>query len=197
MKDRLGNIYKFKVTACPRADIKEFIETHHYSHNINGVLSSYCYKVTLEDSDVIIGAAIFGRPAMAGQWKKYTNDESSLLELRRYVAIDDTPRNFESFTLAKMIKDLKSRGIRYILSYSDPEYGHTGVIYKALGFKYMGQMGSQRVIKYQDKVYHDKAIRTTYKGRLKPFAVKLREALACGLANYITVAGKYRYIKEL
>lgn len=197
MKDRDGIRYCFQVVRCSRAEVREFIELNHYTHNINGVLSTYCYKVIEHGSSTIIAAALFGKPAMVGQADRYTTNPETLLELRRFVAIDQTPRNFESYVLSKMFKDLKSIGIDTILSYSDPEQGHTGTIYKALGFTYLGQAPTQRVIQYQGKLYHDKSIRTKYKGQLKPFAQRLKDALLSGEAVYNKVQGKHRFLKKL
>ena len=49
----------YKVKLCGRKEIKVFIEKWHYSKSINGVLSSYCFK--LLDDDEIVGAMLFGK----------------------------------------------------------------------------------------------------------------------------------------
>lgn len=182
---------ELQILLTSRNDIKDFIETHHYSHNINGVISDFCFKV-IDKNGRILAGAIFGRLAMCGQYKKYAEYEEQVIELRRFVAIDDTERNFESYVISRMIK-LLPKHIKTVVSYADPYQGHVGTIYKALNFKYMGQVSAQRVILYNGKTYHDKAIRTVYNGSLKPFALRLREALASGEASYIKVPGKHRY----
>lgn len=183
---------KLQIVLTTRNDIKEFIETNHYSHNINGVISDYCFKVLNEEGNTL-AAAIFGRLAMRGQYKKYSENEEDVIELRRFVAVDETERNFESYVLSRMFKLLPNH-IKMIVSYSDPHQGHVGTIYKALNFKYLGQVPAQKVILYQGKTYHDKSIRTMYNGKLKPFALKLRDALQSGEAEYIKVPGKMRYL---
>ena len=75
------SVKKYKIKICNRKEIKTFIETWHYSKNINGVISDYCFK--LMDGDTIIGAIIYGRIAMANVWKKYVKNEKDLIELRR------------------------------------------------------------------------------------------------------------------
>lgn len=186
----------YTVSTCCREDIKAFIEQHHYSHNINGVMASYCFK--LLDKDNIVGAAIFGKLGMANAWKKYANNIDDVIELRRLVLIDDTVRNAESFFIGKMLKFLvKNTNIKTVVSYADPNNGHTGVVYRASNFKFIGMTSAGRVIIYGDKQYHDKAIRTTYKGELKPFAKKLQEALETGEASYKKTIGKYIYLYDL
>lgn len=121
---------KLQIVLTTRNDIKEFIETHHYSHTINGVISDYCFKVLNEEGNTL-AAAIFGRLAMRGQYKKYSENEEDVIELRRFVAVDETERNFESYVLSRMFKLLPNH-IKMIVSYSDPHQGHIGTIYKLL-----------------------------------------------------------------
>ena len=45
--------------------------------------------------------------------------------------------------------------------------------------------------------YHDKAIRTRYKGELKPFAARLKEALDNREAHYVKQLPKHIYQMEL
>jgi len=194
LTSRDHTLYDLVIGEVTRQEVKDFIETNHYSHNINGVMSSHCFAVYHEGR--MVAAAIFGLCAMAGQHKKYAENATDIIELRRFVAIDETPRNFESFVLARMIKQLKDK-YKGIVSYSDPEYGHLGIIYKALGFKYMGQLPPQRVIVVDGKRYHDKTIRTKYKGELKPFAKRIKMQLESGEAHYITVQGKHRWFYQL
>jgi hypothetical protein len=75
----MGKVKTFTVELCERKEIRNFIEKWHYSQNINGLISDYCFK--LLDGDKIIGAMIYGRIAMAGVWKKYAEEEGHLTEL--------------------------------------------------------------------------------------------------------------------
>ena len=99
------SVKKYKIKICNRKEIKTFIETWHYSKNINGVISDYCFK--LMDGDTIIGAIIYGRIAMANVWKKYVKNEKDLIELRRLCCIDDTPKNTESYFIGFTLRWLQ------------------------------------------------------------------------------------------
>jgi hypothetical protein len=141
---------------------------------------------------------IFGRLAMAGQWKKYGEKEEDVIELRRLACIDQTPKNTESFFIGKCLKWLaKNTPVKTIVSYADPEYGHKGIIYQASNFKKEGVSSEGRVIIYNGKKFHDKAIRTKYKEELKPFAIELKAALEKGEAVYKKTMGKYIYTYRL
>lgn len=189
-------VLELKVELCERREIKDFIEKYHYSKSINGLMSDYCFK--LLDGKNIIGAAIFGRLAMANAWKKYVDEQGDLIELRRLVCIDETPKNTESYFIGKMLRYLKNNTqIKKVVSYADPEYGHKGVIYKASNFELIGKSSKGKVIYWKGKKYHDKAIRTKYKGKLKPFAQRLKAALETGEATYKETQGKNIFIKDI
>lgn len=177
------SVRDYIVCPCGRAEIKDFIEEWHYSHNINGLMSDYCFK--LMDSNILIGAMIYGKLAMAGVYKKYGNSPTEVMELRRLCCIDDTPKNTESYFIGKTLRWLKNNtDVMTIISYADLEYGHVGIIYQASNFKLIGKTAPGRIIMFNGKRYHDKTIRTKYKGELKPFARKIKEALQVGMAWY-------------
>ena len=186
-------MYGFMVKKVDRSDIRAFIEKHHYSKSINGCIADYCYA--LYNGDEMIGAMFFGRMAMANQWKRFSDKENEVIELRRLCCIDDTPKNTESFFIGKSLKLLRKEwGRKIVVSYADKEYGHEGTIYKASNFKMVGEIKGAKVILYKGKKYHDKTIRTTYKGKLKPFALEIKNALLSGEAIYKKTQGKYTYV---
>jgi len=192
----MDSVKDFVVKICDRKEIKSFIETWHYSKSINGLKSNYCFK--LMNNKTIIGAMIYGQIGMANVWKKYADKENELIELRRLCCIDDTPRNTESYFIGFTLRWLKKNTeIKKVISYADSNYNHTGIIYKASNFKYLGMTSGGRVIVYNNKQYHDKTIRTKYKGRLKPFAQKIKAALENNLAHYTKTKGKHIYVYEL
>ena len=136
--------------------------------------------------------------AMRNAFKKYATREDDVIELRRLCCIDQTPKNTESFFIAQSIRYLSKRTpIKKIVSYADPTFGHNGTIYQASNFKLEGKTASGKVILYNGKRYHDKAIRTKYNGELKPFANELIEALKTGKAQYIRTEPKFVYVYEL
>lgn len=186
----------YKVKPVTRSEVKDFIEEHHYSHNINGLRVAYCFG--LYDDETLVGAMLYGGLAMANAWKKYGDSDAEVLELRRLVLIDDTPRNSESFFIGHTLRWLKKNTqVKTIVSYADPNYGHSGVIYRATNFAHVGMTSPGRVIMWQGKKYHDKAIRTKYKGELKPFAKELKAALDSGAANYVKQQPKHIYVYKL
>jgi hypothetical protein len=178
-------LQKFKVVVCLRRDIKDFVEKWHYSKSINGVKTKHCFK--LLDGDTLIGAAIFGEPATKGIDLHYYKDRPrSVIELRRLCCIDATPKNTESYFIGYCLRWLKKNtDYAMAVSYSDLTYGHEGIIYKASNFKYQGQIKPQKLIDFNGKLYHDRCLRVKYKGKLKPFAQKLVDAVENKTAKII------------
>ena len=187
----------YVVRAVERSEVRDFIERHHYSHNINGLMSSYCFAM-YDQADAMVGAMIYGRLGMANAWKKYGDNIDEVMELRRLVLVDDTPKNSESYFIGRTLRWLKANTkVKVIISYADPNYGHSGVIYQATNFEHVGMTAPGKVIIWNGKKYHDKAIRTKYKGELKPFAKRLRQALEDGEAHYEKQLPKHIYVKNL
>jgi len=190
----LGGYYVKKQT---RKQISEFIETYHYSKSINGCIADYCYAL-FNPNNEMVGGMFFGKMAMHNQFKRFSIDEKEVIELRRLCCIDDTPKNAESFFIAKSIKLLKKEWDgSIIVSYSDKEYNHYGTIYKASNFEQLEDIKGAKVIIYNGKRYHDKAIRTKYKGKLKPFAQRIKDALDSGVAYYKQTSGKCTFVYKI
>jgi len=182
------------VQKTTRREITEFIEKWHYSGSINGCIADYCYAL-FDCHGEMKGAMFFGRMAMANQWRRFGKCEAEVIELRRLCCVDDTPKNTESYFIARALKMLKKEWQgKVVVSYADKEFGHIGVIYKASNFKCLGDIKGAKVIMYNGKRYHDKAIRTKYKGELKPFAKVLVEKLSSGEAYYKQTLGKVTYV---
>jgi len=111
---------------------------------------------------------------------------------------NNTPKNTESFFIGNTLRWLKKNTIiKTVISYADTTFSHEGTIYKASNFMRYGMTAKGRVIMYDGKRYHDKTIRTKYNGKLKPFAIKILQALQSGDAKYIDTLGKHIYIYKL
>lgn len=186
------SVRDYAVKRVERSTIAAFIEKWHYSGSINGCVADYCFA--LYDKNVMIGAMFYGRMAMAGQWKRFVQKESDVIELRRLCCVDATPKNTESFFIGATLRWLsRNTTHKVVVSYADAEHGHTGVIYRASNFVLEGRRPGAKVIQYQGKRYHDKSIRSKHNGNLKPFAQRLIQALQTGEATYEKTAGKFCY----
>lgn len=193
----VGSVKNYRVSICDRKKIAGFVERWHYSKNVNGLTTDYCFLLQ-DEAGNMIGAMIYGKVAMADVWRKYADKEEDLIELKRLCCIDNTPKNTESFFIGNTLRWLrKNTAIKTVISYADTTYSHEGTIYKASNFRHVGMTAKGKVIMYDGKRYHDKTIRTKYTGKLKPFAIKIKEALETGDAEYVNTLGKHIYLYEL
>ena|GEM_PF-1160166 len=198
----VSSVKEFKVSPVTRSMIKGFIERWHYLGSINGVRDDYCFALYAEHN--MIGAALFGSPAMPGVVESY-NEKGTLVvtELRRLCCIDNTPRNTESYFIGKMLRWLKHNSkVDVVLSYADLTYDHEGIIYKATNFELVGQSPPSVKILYNGKMYHDKSLRA-YNGskstgaKQKPFSMNLVAALESGEAVRVKTKPKNIYLYRL
>jgi len=100
-------------------------------------------------------------------------------------------------TLTSKAKNL-STTVKKIISYADPFYGHVGAVYQASNWVYLGVTNKDVVLVTKSgKRYHSRAMRTKYKGELKPFAKRLKQLDEKGLLKRIKVRGKHVYSYSL
>ena len=190
------SVTNYIVELCSRSEIVNFVETHHYSKNMNGLHISYCFK--LMDGDTVIGAMVYGSLGMLGVAEKYNpKNPSKILELKRLVCIDDTPKNTESYFIGWTLRWLqRNTDLEMIISYADKTFGHEGVVYKATNFECMGETSAGRVIMWNGRRYHGKTLRNKHNGKLKPVAIELKNALDDGSAQYVETLTKNIYIYQ-
>jgi hypothetical protein len=138
--------------------VRKFLKRWHYSDYVN-IQAKHTFCLFREGNFGIpemVGVCIYTRPAgpSAGQ-SYYPEAPDKVLELRRLCLIDATPKNAESFFVSRSIKWLKrNTDWEFILSYADMEQGHTGVIYRASNFEYLGVTGVGKTLEVDGKKFH-------------------------------------------
>ena len=132
--------YEVKRIPCKMA--KEYITTHHYSHGCHNAPSP-CYG--LFDGELLIGCLMFATPCSENVRASVFGAEykSNVTELHRLHILDGTPKNTESYFIARCLKlQRKDKPqIHGIVSFSDLTVGHAGTIYKATNAFRVGQTG--------------------------------------------------------
>jgi hypothetical protein len=138
--------------------VRKFLKRWHYSDYVN-IQAKHTFCLFREGNFGIpemVGVCIYTRPAgpTAGQ-SYYPEAPDKVLELRRLCLIDSTPKNAESYFVSRTIKWLKQNtDWELILSYADMEQGHTGVIYRASNFEYVGVTGVGKTLEVDGKRFH-------------------------------------------
>lgn len=146
---------------------KDFVVQHHYSASYPAAR----FRFGLYHGDRLEGVAVFSHPC---QDKVLTNvfpgvETKAATELGRLVLLDEVPANGESFFVAEAFRQLRTKGVAGVLSFSDPVPrrtaegvlvmpGHTGCVYQALNARYLGR-GTPRTLRIlpDGTVFSDRA----------------------------------------
>jgi hypothetical protein len=97
----------------------------------------YSFGLIHKETKEIVGVITYGVPASPFVCRGLcgNEEEKNVYELTRLWIKDEVPKNAESFLIGNTIK-LVDREI--IVSYSEPEQGHRGIVYQATNFLYCG-----------------------------------------------------------
>ena len=138
--------------------VRKFLKRWHYSDYVN-IQEKHTFCLFRDGKFGIpemVGVCIYTRPAGPSAGMTYHPEAPDrVLELRRLCLIDDTPKNAESFFVARTIKWLKANtDWQFIISYADMEQGHSGVIYRAANFKYLGITAPGKTLEVDGKKFH-------------------------------------------
>ena len=189
-------VSEFTIEAVERSTIQSFVHKNHYSHSTNGVQHTQCFALFKDGrfgfDKEMIGAAMYAIPSMPSTAAKYNPDNPlRCWELRRLCCIDDTPTNTESFFISRCHKWIKQNtDIEVIVSFADEQEGHTGVIYKATNFQYLGTTAPGRILMVDGKKYHSRSLNQDK----RPYGRELKRRYNAGDKNIFYVNTKVKHI---
>ncbi len=112
----------------------DFVITHHYLHRT--APTSYSFGAVWQRE--LVGVLTIGKPASHTLINGVAGKENGhrVYELNRLVLLDEMPKNSESRFIGWCLRQLPKDLI--LVSYADTAFGHTGIVYKATGWKYTG-----------------------------------------------------------
>lgn len=140
---------RYEVVALAHRPALDFVTRHHYS----GAFSSAVLRYGLIERAAghLVGACVLGNgmtPAVLLNPFPHLQPHRQALELSRLVLLDEVPANAESWFVAHALAAAADGGLRGVVMYSDPNErttpagqimpGHLGIVYQALGFRYVG-----------------------------------------------------------
>ena len=120
---------------CSYQAAKYAVEQWHYSHTMPaGKLS----KIGVWEAEKFVGCILFGRGANNHIGMPYGLSCTQIAELTRIALTrHQNPVSCIASIAVRMLKK-QAPGLRLLLSYADPTYGHYGGIYQAMGWLYTG-----------------------------------------------------------
>ena len=158
---------------------KNMIVKHHYSHT--WTMCRYALGIFYETDnqhsffdekeEKLAGVAVYGYPVGRSAAASISPEvkQEEVLELTRLFIFDDYGKNTESVAISKTFKWLQKNApeIKALISYSDPEQGHMGIIYQATNWMYQGnkmrKMGNYGVKLTEDGDWiHSRTVFATY-----------------------------------
>lgn len=118
---------------------KEFVSKYHYTHTCPKCSIAYGIYHENELECVIVYGQPSGKYLAKSIWDG--GNEQECLELLRLFSFDRCPKNIESWSISKSIKELKKDmpNIKVLASYADGSAGHIGYIYQASSWEYIGK----------------------------------------------------------
>lgn len=130
-------------------DAREFLSSNHYLTGYPAAL----VRLGLHHGPFLVGVAVFSAPmsnhVLTGAFPDLVPNQESM-ELGRFALLEPEPGNAESWFLGQCFRYLAERGVRGIVSFSDPTPrldrtgqpvfgGHIGTIYQATNFQPAGR----------------------------------------------------------
>jgi len=173
----MSTLSDYTIEIITFSTISPFIEKYHYSKKTKGLKVQICFGLFRPGKfgiPELVGGIIYALPAMPhASQKYYPSDPSATIELVRLCCVDDTPKNTESYFISSTIRYLKKNTeFKVIISYADPEFGHSGIIYRATNFILFGMTGSKRKITIDGDRFHERILTDTH-----PYAKIVQERL--------------------
>lgn len=180
--------YEVKEITTPYTEAKTLLENHHYKgkYRFESLLAKFVFG--LYDNSELIGVLVYGQGCSKRFESKYG---SKALELRRLVFSKQIP-NLGSYFISRTIRILKSRAVEKVISYADANVGHSGGVYKASNFQYLGkEKYIQYVMKHGGKIVGKRQIYQKNKhGKYYKSALKYQELLKSGKRKYTKLKPK-------
>lgn len=175
------------VRPASRLEVQPLVVNHHYLHSMPAGARA-CYGIYLFGD--LHGAAVFTAGARQGHKLLAAARPQDVVTLARLWLSDTLPRNSESRVLGIVLRSLKkTTDWKLILSYADPLAGHTGIIYRASGWLYLGQTEANSYVDLGDNtLHHPRSIYSRYGSN------NIRHLRATGVpARRVAQPGKHRY----
>lgn len=116
------------------------IEKYHYSKGVSNTSVARHGLFHVSDPTTLLGVALWLPPTKSAALATYPDDWQAVLSLSRLVVVPEVPTNGASFLMSKSIKLIKQdKRWKCLVTYADTWRGHTGAIYKATNWKYVGE----------------------------------------------------------
>lgn len=169
------------------------VERWHYSKRMP-TPPHVCYSVT--ENERLVGVVVYSRGSSNHLGRPYGLAPTQVCELTRVAFRGHvTPI---SQVVRRTLRDLRdsSPGLRLVVSFADPQFGHHGGIYQAMGWIYTGSTASSRTYVSADGTrHHERTVSRT--GSKMYYGKRRRVPTPSSFPTVVITPGKHRYLWPL
>lgn len=125
---------------------RELVERWHYSHGASNT-ATYLHGLWPRDSfwaQECVGCAWWIPPTKSAALATWPDNWEGVLCLSRLVIVPDMPTNAASFLLGRSMRLIDRGRWPILVTYADEWQGHTGAIYRATNWRYVGKTRPER-----------------------------------------------------
>lgn len=132
---------EWDVRAVPHTVCQDLVRRHHYARGGSNT-AVYCHGlVRREDPEHVVGIAWWLPPTRVAA-ESVSEDWTKVLSLTRMVIEPDTPKNAATFLLGRSVRLIRQDArFHTLVTYADEWAGHTGGVYRAANWEYVGRTG--------------------------------------------------------
>lgn len=156
-------------------------ENWHYSRILP---TGKIVKIGVWEFGKFIGVVLFSRGASPHLGTKFKLKQTEICELTRVALSSHATRVSRIISIALKFLKTHCPGIKLVVSFADPEYGHSGGIYKAGNWIYSGASGETIEYLVRGRWRHVRGAYAFVKGRESSFKTRTRR-------------GKHRFLMPL
>jgi hypothetical protein len=184
------NFASLRADFCSREAADFAVRAFHYSH---GLPAGRLVCVGAWEAGAFVGAVIFGRGASSEIGSPFGLNQSEVCELVRVALGPHTAPTSRIVSIAVRLLRRLCPGLRLIVSYADPEHGHLGTLYQAMGWLFIGTTNRESLIRLNGRLLHPRTVASRHHTRSIDW---LLQHVAADAAHVRTLP-KFRYALPL
>lgn len=138
-----GRLHKtdWYVADAELADAQQMVREHHYARGGSNT-AVYVHGLYRRADNRLSGVAWWLPPTRVAAESVNRDEWQKVLSLTRMVVLPDVPKNAASFLLARSVQLIRHEGrFKSLVTYADESQGHSGGVYRAAGWAYVGRTG--------------------------------------------------------
>ena len=127
----------WEVRTIPLSLAQELVKKYHYSKGCSNT-AVYRHGLFYKGQSECLGTALWLPPTKAAAVATFPSNHNGVLSLSRLVLKPEVPKNGASFFMASSMRLIDRVRWPCLVTYADEWQGHTGAIYKATNWTYVG-----------------------------------------------------------